>query len=218
MEKVLIIIPQETEMWGPSHIFSSITMLTMLYTTLLTSYIPNKLQESVSKQISLLVFLFLKNMRREKERKGKEWRRGGGEEGSLWEVMMNYRSLPPGWRVTVQGGMEGVSQWWMEKKTEKWSAIGKRGWKRLIKRSSPKQMLKKGRVGKEDKRRRGTSGQRKDTDGWQEEGEPCVGQCILSHSTKLCKAPVPVAMETRKALSCFTVLPTVTVMRLNYRQ
>lgn len=34
-----------------------------------------------------------------------------------------------------------------------------------IKRSSSKQMLKKGRVGKEDKRRRGTSGQRKDTDG-----------------------------------------------------
>lgn len=78
-------------------------------------------------------------------------------------------------------------------------------------------MLKKGRVGKEDKRRRGTSGQRKDTDRWQEEGEPCVGQCILSQSTKLCKAPVPVAMETRKALSCFTVLPTVTVMRLNER-
>lgn len=78
-------------------------------------------------------------------------------------------------------------------------------------------MLKKGRVGKEDKRRRGTGGQRKDTDGWQEEGEPCVGQCILSQSTKLCKAPVPVAMETRKALSCFTVLPTVTVMRLNER-
>lgn len=49
----------------------------------------------------------------------------------------------------------------MEKKTE----LGKRGWKRQIKRSSPKQVLKKGRVGKEDKRRRGTSGQRKDTDG-----------------------------------------------------
>lgn len=44
-----------------------------------------------------------------------------------------------------------------------------------------------------------------------------MGQCILSQSTKLCKAPVPVAMETRKALSCFTVLPTVTVMRLNER-
>lgn len=49
----------------------------------------------------------------------------------------------------------------MEKKTE----IGERGWKRRIKRSSSKQMLKRGRVGKEDKRRRGTSGQRKDTDG-----------------------------------------------------
>lgn len=49
----------------------------------------------------------------------------------------------------------------MEKKTE----IGERGWKRRIKRSSSKQMLKKGRVGKEDKRGRGTGGQRKDADG-----------------------------------------------------
>lgn len=56
---------------GTSHIFSSVTMLTVLYAAPLTSYIPNKLQESVSKQISLLVLLFLKNMRKEKERKGK---------------------------------------------------------------------------------------------------------------------------------------------------
>lgn len=36
---------------GTSHIFSSVTMLTVLYAAPLTSYIPNKLQESVSKQI-----------------------------------------------------------------------------------------------------------------------------------------------------------------------